>query len=227
MPRIARAVAPGVPHHITQRGNNHQEIFFCENDRKKYLQLLSVNAARYSVKIWAYCLMNNHVHLVAVPGQIDSLAKTFGKTHSSYAKHINKVHGYSGHLWQNRFLSCAMDNAYCIAAMCYVELNPVRSGLVKKPWQYGWSSCTAHISEKDQSGILDLKNDLLNKVGPEKWKILLDNGNGDILVRNLRSYTRVGRPLGSDRFISKIEARLGRGLRSSPIGRPRNNVRNT
>src|SRR5580658_9625112 len=109
MPRTARIVLPAVPHHTTQRGNNRQDVFFVDDDRLAYLKVLQRQSARYGLKIVGYCLMTNHVHLIVVPEHADSLAKAIGRTHWLYAQYVNKLHGRSGHLWQNRFYSNGMD----------------------------------------------------------------------------------------------------------------------
>lgn len=127
MSRIARAVAVGVPHHITQRGNNRQDVFFVDDDRRTYLDILTEKPERYGLEIHAYCLMTNHVHIVAVPTNEDALAKAVGRTHHAYTKYVNKLHARSGHLWQNRFFSCAMEEPHYWSAVRYVERNPVRA----------------------------------------------------------------------------------------------------
>ncbi len=109
MPRVARIVIPGCPHHITQRGNNRQDVFFVDEDRDAYLRMLGEQAERFGVRVEAYCLMSNHVHLVATPRHADSLAKAIGRTHWLYTQYVNRLHGRSGHLWQNRFFSCALS----------------------------------------------------------------------------------------------------------------------
>ena len=131
MPRVARIVIAGVAHHITQRGNNRHEVFFVEDDRQVYLDLLHTQCQRYGFTVTGYCLMTNHVHIIGIPQTEDALAKAIGRTHFLYTQYINKMHERSGHLWQNRFYSCPMDDAHALQAMCYVELNPVRAGMAK------------------------------------------------------------------------------------------------
>ena len=121
---------PGVAHHITQRGNNRQDVFFVEDDRRVYLSYLKESAERYGLAVSAYCLMTNHIHLVATPEAEDSLSKTLGRTHLMYAQYVHRLHGRLGHFWQNRFYSCPMDAAHAHHAAAYVELNPVRAGMV-------------------------------------------------------------------------------------------------
>ena len=156
MPRVARIVVPGVPHHVTQRGNNRQTVFFSDDDRRFYLALLKENSERFRLPVWAYCLMPNHVHIVATPADEDSLAKGIGRTNFRYARHINRLRRRCGHLWQNRFYSCALEEVHLWWAVRYVERNPVRAGLVRLPWRYGWSSASAHLGGADASGLLNL-----------------------------------------------------------------------
>ena len=144
MTRVARIVVPDCPHHITQRGNNRQDVFFVPDDYEAYLEILKKQSERYGVDVHAYCLMTNHVHLVATPHAADSLAKAVGRTHWLYSQAINRLHGRSGHLWQGRFYSCALDPDHYGAAMRYVERNPVRARLHRKAWLYPWSSAAAH-----------------------------------------------------------------------------------
>ncbi len=144
MPRVARIVIPGFPHHITQRGNNRQDVFFVEDDRRVYLQTLFGQALRFGLDIEGYCLMTNHVHLIATPRRPDSLAKALGRAHYLYTLYVNRLHGRNGHLWQNRFFSCALDEGHYWTAMTYVELNAVRAGLARTAWRYEWSSAAAH-----------------------------------------------------------------------------------
>ena len=130
MARIARVVAPGVPHHVTQRVNRRQQTFFCDDDSRAYLELMAQWCSRCAVEMWAYCLMPNHVHLVAVPESEDGLRRGIGEAHRRYTRRINFRERWRGHLWQGRFASYAMEERYLLAAARYIEMNPVRAGLV-------------------------------------------------------------------------------------------------
>ena len=149
MPRLARTVAVGCAHHITQRGNNRQDVFFVDDDRRVYLELLGEQAEKYGLQIEGYCLMSNHVHLVAVPKAEEALAKAVGRTHFRYTQYINRFHKRNGHLWQGRFYSCALDTRHFWLALKYIERNPVRVRLCRKPWRYEWSSAAAHVDERE------------------------------------------------------------------------------
>ena len=133
MPRNARVVWPGLPYHVTQRGTNGQTVFYSVADRKTYLYLLRANLEDCNVRILAFCLMSNHVHWIIVPGTEDSLARLFRRVHGRYAQYLNARRQRNGHLWQNRFYSCPLGETHLWTALRYVELNPVRAGLVEAP----------------------------------------------------------------------------------------------
>lgn len=147
MPRIARAVATDYPHHITQRGNNRAQVFFDDEDRTFYLSTLQKYARQYKVDIWAYCLMTNHVHFVAVPREDFSLARGIGLTNLVYTQYLNRKFGNTGRVWQNRFFSCPVEtDTYLWAVIRYVVNNPVKAGMTERAVEYRWSSAMAHIS---------------------------------------------------------------------------------
>jgi putative transposase len=220
MPRIARTVVAGCAHHITQRGNNRQAVFFVDDDRRVYLELLKEQADQYGLKLAGYCLMDNHVHLVAIPQVEDSLAHAIGRTHFRYSQYINRFHKRSGHLWQGRFYSCVLDERHFWLAMRYVELNPVRAKLCRRPWRYAWSSAAAHADERAGSEWLDL-SDWREQMPAEAWRKELSRMLNDAELAQMRLRTHTGRPLGSDSFLSKLETLLGRRLRALPPGRPK------
>jgi len=220
MPRIGRIVVSGVPHHITQRGNNKQDVFFVDEDRKVYLALLKKQADQFGLRLLGYCLMTNHVHLLAVPQNDDSLAKAIGRTHFLYSQYINKLHGRSGHLWQNRFYSCALDDEHLWAALAYIEKNPVRAKAVRFAWQYKWSSAAVHTGVLEKNNLLDLET-WRSFWDVPTWKDFLRKSDDDKKLGEIRLSTNRGRPLGSDSFLSKLEKAAGLRLRPLPIGRPK------
>ena len=224
MPRIARVVIPGVPHHVTQRGNNRQDVFFVADDYRVYLKLLRERSERFGLEVLGYCLMTNHIHLVAVPHGKSSLAKAVGRTHWAYTQYVNELHARVGHLWHNRFYLCPTDEKHTVAALRYVECNPVRAKLVRMPWRYPWSSAATHVGGKDRSELLDL-DEWRKHWSPDEWRETLREPLEDSQVNALRRTTHRGRPLGSDSFLSKVEHVLGRRLRARPVGRPRKGVR--
>jgi putative transposase len=222
MPRVARIVVPGVPHHVTQRGNNRQDVFFVDDDRRVYLKILAAQCRRYGVTMLAYCLMTNHVHLVPVPGRADALAKAIGRTHWLYSQYVNRMHGRSGHLWQNRFYSCPLgDEEHALLAVRYAERNPLRVGLCRVARRYRWSSAAAHCDgAEDELGLLDLKSWKQLAAGLN-WERELALPMSEREIAGVRRATHTGRPLASDKFLSKLEHALGRRLRALPPGRPK------
>jgi putative transposase len=217
MARMARVVVSGYPHHITQRGNRRQKTFFCESDYQTYIELMSEWTTRCNVEIWAYCLIPNHIHLIAVPQSDDDLRRAIGEAHRRYTRHINFRKKWRGHLWQGRFASNVMDESYLIAAARYIELNPVRAGLVSNPTEYRWSSANAHMVGAD---------DKLVKVKPllelvSDWQALLGSAMPDEQVNVLRMHERTGRPLGNEIFIKQLEHKLGKILLPQKAGRPK------
>jgi len=220
MPRVARIVVPGHPHHVTQRGNNRQDVFFVDDDRQAYIGLLKKECAEHGLSILGWCLMPNHVHLVAVPHGQDALAKAIGRTDWRYAQYVGRLHHRSGHLWQNRFFSCVLEGGHLVSALAYVDRNPVRAGMVRRPWDYAWSSARAHVEGRDPAGLLHMTA-WRRLAGKTDWRSLLVREGDHDRIRGLRDHTRTGRPLGSDAFLAKLERALGHRLRSRPAGRPR------
>jgi len=213
MARIARVIAPGYPHHITQRGNRRQDVFFCDDDYHAYLELMATWCKRHEVEIMAWCLMPNHVHLIAVPQMETSLARAIGEAHRRYTRMINFRQKWRGHLWQERFTSFPMDEAHLLAAARYIEMNPVAAGLVKSPKAYRWSSVHAHMNGQDD--ILTRVAPLLEMVGD--WQEFLKLPDGEE-AQKIEQHERTGRPLGEDSFVTRLENRLGRVLRPQKPG---------
>ena len=202
---MARVVVPGLPHHLTQRGNRRQRTFFRKGDYQAYLELMAEWCGRCGVAVWAYCLMPNHVHLITVPRSADGLRRAIGEAHRRYTRRVNFREGWRGHLWQGRFVSFVMDEAYLLACARYVERNPVRAGLCRRPQDYPWSSAAAHLSGKD---------DILVQVGPllelvPNWAKHLSSEPDEETVRQLRLHEATGRPAGSERFVKRLEKLLG------------------
>jgi len=205
-----------MPHHITQRGNRDQQTFFSDDDYAAYIDLMAEWCRKYEVDIWGYCLMPNHIHLIAVPSKKENLRLAVGEAHRRYTRRINFSKGWRGHLWQGRFSSFVMDERYLIACTRYIENNPVRAELVNRPEQWSWSSASAHISGK---------NDKLVNVEPVLSIINGDWRNflmGSILseeLENIRRHGRTGRPLGSAHFVEQLERKLDRTLKPQKPGR--------
>ena len=222
MARMARAVAPGIPHHVTQRGNRRQQTFFKNEDYHAYRELMSQWCERYCVEIWAYCLMPNHIHLIAVPKTKDGLNLAIGEAHRRYTRRINFRKGWRGHLWQGRFLSYILDERYLLACTRYIELNPVRAGLVKKPEGWQWSSAGPHMTGKDD---LLVRTTPLRQLVQKNWRKFLTIDVPEVEIALLRKHERTGRPLGTDTFIEKMELLLSRRLRPQKPGPKKKKVK--
>jgi putative transposase len=172
MPRLPRLVTPDVPHHITQRGNRKQQIFFSAADRRAYLQLLADRSHATGTRCLAWCLMDNHIHLILVPPQVDSLRATLAPLHTRYAARINLREGWSGHLFEGRYWSYPMGDAHLMHAVRYIENNPVAAGMVANAENWAWSSARAHIDNKDD-GLTDVA--ALGQHVPN-WRAMLRGG---------------------------------------------------
>ena len=215
MPRFARLVIAGLPHHITQRGNNHAPVFLAAQDYETYLALLKQQARRFSLHLLGYCLMPNHIHLVAVPKTEEALALCVGRTHWHYAQAFNRAQGRSGHLWQNRFFACPLGPGHLWAALAYVERNPVHAAIVESAADYRWSSASAHLAGSDADGLLDM--DWWHREAPPDWESQIAGADRETDAE-LRSCTHAGRPFGGQRFVLELAARFGRSWQR---GRPR------
>jgi putative transposase len=216
MARIARVVAAGMPHHITQRGNRRQATFFSQEDYAVYIGLMAEWCRKYAVDIWGYCLMPNHVHLIAVPSDKEGLRLAIGEAHRRYTRRINFREGWQGHLWQERFSSFVMDERYLLACARYIENNPVRAKLAKRPEKWQWSSAIAHLSGRND----DLVNvEPILSILNEDWRKFLGGAIPSEELDEIRKHSRTGRPLGSKDFVSRLEQRLGRDLMPKKPGR--------
>jgi putative transposase len=220
MARLARVIVPGLPHHITQRGNRRQPTFFCDEDYQCYLELMGQSCSAHQVEIWAYCLMPNHVHLIAVPQSADGLRRAIGEAHRRYTRMVNFRERWRGHLWQGRFASFVLDEPYLLTAVRYVELNPVRAGLLSAPSRYRWSSAAAHVRRQDDALVRVAP---LLKLAP-RWRGFLARVIREEDIKLLRAHARTGRPLGDEKFLATLEQNRGRILRRQKPGpkpRPR------
>jgi putative transposase len=216
MGRISRVVVPEYPHHVTQRGVRSMAIFQSDADRQAYLKFLAEETNRFGVEILAWCLMTNHVHFIAVPKLEDSLARAFGEGHRRYTRMKNFAEGVRGYLFQGRFHSCVLDERHLLVAAAYVELNPVRVGMVKKAWVYPWSSAGFHaerrqtdplVKDRTLRGLVANWKDYLNRTDTEKNQVI-------------RKLTRTGRPAGEASFVTLVERISNRDLSKKRSGRP-------
>lgn len=219
MPRIGRAVAAGFPHHIIQRGNNRENVFFEKDDRKQYLSLLKKYAAKWTSPVMAYCLMTNHVHLLTKPGMEESLFKMMQGLTLCYTQYMNRTYGRTGRLWESRYHSCIVDQEkYLWAVARYIEQNPVRAGMVEKAEDYPYSSAGAHVKGSKDAV---LGEDLFTNDRRQDYILLLRSDMPKKEMERLRYATRTGRPFGTEGFVVEMENKLERRLLQRPKGRPR------
>ncbi len=214
MSRLARMVVPGLPHHVTQRGNRREAIFFEDGDQQLYCDTLAEQLRKFSVEVWAYCLMPNHVHLILTPLGADGMSRALGEAHRRYTNFINARGRWTGHLFQSRFASVAMDESHLRSAVSYVSLNPVRARLVSRAEEWAWSSVRAHLAGRDDS---------LVSVRPvlDRWPSFRDLLLEDLEEKfiSLREAEGIGRPLGTADFVTSLERRLGRPIARRAPGR--------
>lgn len=219
MPRIARIVLPGIPYHITQRGNYKQDIFSDDRDRVIYLDLVLEYIKKHQVEVLAYCLMMNHVHFIMVPKKIDSFSLIFNQISRRYAVYFNRKFDRIGHLWQDRYYSCPLDEDHLYEAIRYIENNPVKAGFTDSPELYQWSSTMAHLNLTDQDEILSDYTPYLEEI--DNWKEYLDDNYNEHIISIIKSCTMNGRPSGNEAFIQELEYKTGRLLRVKSKGRPK------
>lgn len=213
--RLARAVFPGLPHHVTQRRNGRQQTFFRDGDYALYRDLLREHCAAAAVEVWAWVLMPNHVHLILVPGDEDGLRRALARVHRIYAGRIHERLRRTGHFWQGRFGCVAMDEEHCHAALRYVAMNPVRAGLVREAADWKWSSVRAQLG---------IEPDLLTDVAAVRerapdFEALLRSAEYEEAAVRLRRAESIGRPVGSTAFLDALERRYGRSVKPGKRGR--------
>jgi putative transposase len=214
MARIARIVVANLPHHVIQRGNRRQDVFFSESDKSLYIKILQKHGQKKGLKYCAYCLMDNHVHLVARPERQTSLAQGIGGANWEYSLLINSRKGWKGYLWQGRFMSYPMDDDYLFKAIRYIERNPVRAGLVKQAEAYLWSSARAHV----YSTYDPLISEIPPRLHIDNWTEYLKDPDDQAVMRAFRRHARTGRPLGDDSFLLELEKITGKVLRKMKPG---------
>jgi putative transposase len=214
MARLARVVIPGHPHHVTQRGNGRARTFFGDGDYALYRDLIAENCRAAGVEVWAWCLMPNHVHLILVPSDPDGLRRALARVHRNYAGIIQARRKRSGHFWQGRFGAVAMDQEHLAAALRYVSLNPVWSRLVERAQDWRWSSTRAHLRGRDD-GVTALAP--IRDRFPRFADLLESEPEADLFER-LRAAESVGRPLGDDRFLARLERLTKRVLKPAKRG---------
>jgi putative transposase len=221
MPRVARFICPGLPHHVTQRGNRRGAVFFADSDRVAYLQWLKDYTSKHSIDVLAYCLMTNHVHLVVVPATSQGLHRALRPLHMRYAQRINRARDWSGHLWQGRYFASALDDYFAWVAIRYVECNPVRAGMIGRAEGYAWSSAAAHCGDRSDPVLTEDLSWRRQCEAVGDWSAWLASGVDQESVDLLRRHANKGLPCGSPHFIEMLEQSTGRTLRCRPRGRQR------
>lgn len=225
MPRRARLIIPDVPVHLIQRGHNKHQCFFAQRDFRLYLRWLEEFSNDADCSIHAYVLMTNHVHISATPHSHDSLSKMMKAVNQRYVAYINKAYNRTGTLWEGRFKSCLMQDVnYIITCQRYIELNPVRAGMVTHPGDYPWSSYRANADGRFDPRVhphpayLALGGD--DQTRQLAYKALFNVAPDDSLIEQIRKATKGNYALGDQVFISAIAAKLGRAVTPGPRGRP-------
>ena len=203
MARQARIVLPDTPHHVTQRGNRGENIFFEKSDYEAYAQFLSEECEGHGVSIWAYCLMPNQIHLIAVPRRDHSLARGLGEAHRRYTRRINERNSWRGHLFQDRFFSYPMDETQLLNAARYIETLPVYAGIAPMPESYLWSSARAHVKGREDR-LLSNQKPLLHFV-PD-WAAFLSEMPENLDPKAIEQHLQTGRPRGESAFLDSVEA---------------------
>ena len=220
MPRAPRVVAVGVPHHITHRGNNRQDVFLSDEDRCRYQLLLRSCLESCRADLLGWCWMSNHVHLIVVPGREDSLARLIRNVHSGYAQDFNRRRSRDGHLWRSRFYSTPLGPDRLVTALLYVDLNPVRARMTGEAPAWEWSSARAHVEGRDESGLLAASR-LADLGGCSEWNERLRRGQDAALAAELREATRTGRPFGDEAFQRRWGPRRPAAQEATAAGRSR------
>lgn len=215
MARQARIVLPDTAHHVTQRGNRGEKIFFEKADFETYVELLHEQCEDKGVSIQAYCLLPNQIHIIATPRDERALATAIGETHRRYTVHINTKNNWRGHLFQDRFFSYATDERYMLRAARFIENLPVVSGIAPRADSYLWSSARSHIRLVDNTLI---KDKAVLKSMPD-WAAFLDRPMDAGEMESIRLHLQTGRPRGSDGFLDAVEQTIGRAVRPQKRGR--------
>ncbi len=220
MARLPRVVVVDVPHHVTQRGNARQVVLSSDADRVTYLELLWEYSELYGVSLLGYCLMSNHVHLIAVPHTAEALSQSLKQAHGRYAAYWNARRSSSGHVWQGRFYSCPLGESHLWTGLRYVELNPVRAGMVAAAELWKWSSAAAHCDMTSPAPMLEMER-WRKRWTASQWGQFLGEAESVEDVTALRHFTHTGRPLGTLDFVADLEELTLRPLAPRKGGRPK------
>jgi putative transposase len=227
MARLPRIDLAGIPQHVIQRGNNRSVCFFAEADYAFYLECLNKASVRYECEVHAYVLMTNHVHLLLSPAGVGVVAHMMQSIGRSYVRYINGAYKRTGTLWEGRYKASLIDSErYLLTCYRYIELNPVRAGIVQRAEDYPWSSHATHVKEVPSSVIVDHPLYVaLGKDAKERalaYQALFSHqSDDDDDLKLIRSEANRSGVLGGERFKDEIEAALARRVRPGKAGRPR------
>ena len=227
MPRTSRVVLANYPHHIIQRGHNKQVVFAATEDYEYYFNNLKEWKKKLGCRIYAYCLMTNHIHLIIDPGDnADNLALFMKRISGRQTRYINRIEGRRGTLWEGRYKSSAIDkDDYLLACCRYVELNPVRAGLVDDPEKYKWSSYRNKVGIEKLSWLdLDPCYMQLGNTMKEREKLYSQFVKEVISkeeIERIREAAQRGQLTGSNYFIEKVAEKIGRRIEFRKQGRPK------
>lgn len=228
MSRKPRFVLPGVPQHVIQRGHNRESCFFAEDDYHRYLHDLHEASLKNQLQIHAYVLMTNHVHLLVTPTQPFSIMHTLQDLGRKFVRYVNRRYQRTGSLWEGRYKASLIDSeSYLLTCMRYIEMNPVRAGMVRHPAEYRWSSYAANAKGEPNELLtrhalyLSLADDDDKAAREYAYRELLRRELGPDELYQLRDALNQELVLGRDDFKDKIQAMLNRQVRPGVPGRPR------
>ncbi len=216
MARQARIVIENTAHHITQRGNRGEFIFFKKADYQTYIDILTKSCERFNVLLYSYCLLPNQIHLLAEPKEAELLARAIGEAHRRYTNHINSIKNWRGHLFQDRFFSYAMDEQHSLRAARYIETLPVTLKLTPRPENYLWSSAKGRIKINKHS---DFIKQFHSFHAIHNWEEYLSRPMDTDEINQIQLHLQTGRPRGSSLFLDGIEQKIGRTVRPQKRGR--------
>lgn len=224
MARRPRNHLAGYPYHLTHRGNWKTRIFFDDVDRGVYLKLLRIHCKNHEVRIWAYALMDNHVHHLVIPDKDRALSRAFHRVFGEYGRYFNARYSKVGHLFQGRFKAAPCDEQHAWNTVAYIERNPVRARMVKQAEDYRWSSAAAHCGLREDP-LLSPDLPLLQTI-PD-WHSWLSQEEDPAILEFIRERTQKGQPCGSDEFARMLEGKCGRPLLKRKPGPKKKEVKET
>lgn len=215
MARQARIIVPNTPHHISQRGNRGEPIFFEKDDFSHYMEILQKSLKAFELDLLSFCLLPNQIHLLTEPKTKDDISRCIGETNRQYTRYINQKKNWTGHLFQNRFFSYAMDEQHALRAARFIETLPVTANITEKPQNYLWSSAKYRIKTIENSPIKPFNTFHLD----QNWEDFLGRTMDTEELKRIQTHLQTGRPRGSHLFLDTVEKQLGRVVRPQKRGR--------